>query len=245
MKYVKTFRVLINDTDCNGVAKASTVMKYYQQIAHEQLQQVGPDSETLKKSGCGFVLSRVSLSIYLPLFADDEITAETWPCESRGTSFIRCGRIMRGEDIVSEIYTVWGLVGMYDKKLRTVDEYPVGAPPEPALTLDIPTRLRLPKNMELMLAGERKIVYSDVDTNMHMNNAHYPDMFCDFVPSHGGKNRLVSNRPVAVLINYFSEAPLGETLKIYSGEEDGNYFFKTIRENGTVGAEAEIILDEI
>ncbi|MBP3378991.1 MAG: hypothetical protein J6L96_09590 [Clostridia bacterium] len=46
-------------------------------------------------------------------------------------------------------------------------------------------------------------------------------------------------------ISYVSEAPLGETLKIYSGVSDGVYYVRTKRENGQVNVEAEIMLEAI
>jgi hypothetical protein len=46
-------------------------------------------------------------------------------------------------------------------------------------------------------------------------------------------------------ISYISEAPLGETLKIYSGISDGVYYVRTVRESGQTNVEAEIMLEAI
>ena len=72
-----------------------------------------------------------------------------------------------------------------------------------------------------------------------MNNTVYPDMLCDFIPSMKGK------MVVRCSINYLNEAPLGETFKVYRAEDDGSYYFRTVRHDGSVGIEAEIVLDEI
>ena len=46
-------------------------------------------------------------------------------------------------------------------------------------------------------------------------------------------------------ISFVSEAPLGETLKIYAGQSDGIYYIRTLRGNGSVNVEAEIMLEAI
>ena len=52
-------------------------------------------------------------------------------------------------------------------------------------------------------------------------------------------------RVISLGISYISEAPLGETLKIYSGISDGVYYVRTIRENGQINVEAEIMTEAI
>ena len=53
-------------------------------------------------------------------------------------------------------------------------------------------------------------------------------------------------RVIKLEINYISEAPLGEALKIYMGSAgDGTYYFRTVRSSGKTNVEAEIMLEEI
>ena len=53
-------------------------------------------------------------------------------------------------------------------------------------------------------------------------------------------------RVIKMEINYLSEAPLGEAIKVYMGTAGENvYYFRTIRSSGKTNVEAEIVLEEI
>ena len=42
-----------------------------------------------------------------------------------------------------------------------------------------------------------------------------------------------------------NEAPLGEVLKVYAGQSDGVYYLRTLRHDGSVNVEAEIITEAV
>ena len=107
------------------------------------------------------------------------------------------------------------------------------------LELDAPARIRVPDEVSLRLAGERKVEYADVDVNGHMNNTKYPDFLCGWAAPMKGR------RAVSMGISFRSEAPLGCTLKVYRGELDGVHYVRSVKESGEVNAEAEIIFEEI
>ena len=65
-------------------------------------------------------------------------------------------------------------------------------------------------------------------------------MLCGLLPD------LTGHRVIKLAISYLSEAPLGERLKIYvSEEEDGAYWVRSVKQNGDVNCEAQIVTDEI
>ena len=128
------------------------------------------------------MLNRISIRVYKPLYTGDEIDVQTWVCEGRGLSSLRCVCIKRGEETVVEASSVWGLLDLKNNRLCKSEDAPYDLEPEPFLQLDLPRRLHVPHTEELTLMGERRIVYSDIDYNGHMNNTHYPDLFCDFTP---------------------------------------------------------------
>lgn len=239
MKQTEHYRVTVHDTDVNRIASASAVLRYMQEAAHLQLEVHHPSIDELRQEGKAFILSKLNMSIYQPIHTYDMITAETWPCESKGVSFNRCSRILRDGNIVAELSSVWALLDINSHKLLRVTDLVWNVEPEPPLELDSPSRIRIPKDLPLSLVGERQIVYSDLDLNEHMNNTNYPNMLCDYLPS------MIGKRVVSMSINYISELSNGESVKIYLGENDGAYYMRTIKENGNTGAEAEIVLDEI
>jgi acyl-ACP thioesterase len=86
--------------------------------------------------------------------------------------------------------------------------------------------------------GNYTVYYSDTDQNRHMNNTRYPDMYSNFLPLDGKRIRSMS-------IAYMNEAPLGEVLSVEMAENDGFYYFRTVRSDGKINSEAQIELCEI
>jgi len=240
MKFTTKFTVEGNDVDVNGIAGASRVLRYMQEAANRQMHTYGPSNEELWDRGLAFILSRFSMCLYRPLYAHDEIDVETWACESRGASFERNGRILRGGEVIAELYTVWALLQTEDHTLVRVNEIEFGFGTYPMLDFDAPLRVRLPRNYEPPLIGERQVVYSDLDRNRHMNNTNYPDMLCDYIP--GGMN---GRRVVRIAMHFRGEAARGDTVRIYGGEYESSYWFRTTVNGSNPGVEAEIVLDTI
>ena len=118
------------------------------------------------------------------------------------------------------------------------DEITVGFDPDTE-TCDMKVgRPAIPRGKELSFVGERKVVYSDADMNMHMNNAHYPDMFCDYIPE------LVGRRLAGFSISYANEARLNEKFDVLRYAEGNDFYFRTVLSDGKVGAEAKFTLAE-
>ena len=134
---------------------------------------------------------------------------------------------------------MWGIIDIETRHLCRVSEFTLDIETEPALELDSPTRIHIPNDLNLSLVGERTIVYSDLDLNGHMNNTNYPDMLCDFIPDMHNKRILMLG------INYVSEAVGSEVLKVYLAHNDGQYYIRTVRQDGTTNCEAIIMPENI
>jgi acyl-ACP thioesterase len=194
--------------------------------------------ELRDKRGLAFILSKITLAIRKPLYAFEDIEVQTWTSPSRGYSFIRNFRILRGEDIIAEAYTVWALVDINNKSFCRVEESGYSFIDEEPLELEFPARFRLPKGLTLSPLGKRKIVYSDLDYNMHMNNTKYPDMLCDYMPIED------TGRICGMTLSYLNEAAFGDTLELSGAELDGTYYFKTVDTEGKTCLEAQVFLED-
>lgn len=240
MIYTENYRISSHDCDFNGIARPSAILRYMHETSNLQLKEYGPSNDDLRKDGKAFILSKINLSFYKALRAFDNISVETWACESKGVSFYRCTRVLMGDDLVAEMVGVFALVDIENKSFCRVSDIKFGFEEEPTmLELDLPARFKIPSEVDLALQGEYTVSYSDTDENMHMNNTNYLDLFCNFLPDN--KN----NRVITAVINYQAEAPIGETVKIYRGEDDDVYYFRTVREDGLVNSESRIMVDLI
>ena len=216
------------------------MLRYMQDAANYEMEEDGLSYNELFLRGLSFVLSRIRMSFYSPIYAHEKIEVQSWACESRGVQFNRCYRIMKNGVIAAEAVSVWALVGVNDRHLHRVNEFDLPYRKDEMLELDMPARFKIPDDVDMRLVSERLVEYADVDMNGHMNNTHYPDVLC----SHLSEN-MRGQRVISMGISFLSEAPLGESVKIYSGMSDGNHYVRTVKENGQTNVEAEIILEPI
>ena len=235
MKYRMKTEVDVHDVDFNGVAKTSSIMKYIQTAAQCQLTEGGMSYDNLKSNNRAFILSRVKLEVLRPLVAHTPLTAITYPCESRGYSFLRCYELECDGEVVARAVSIWALVDTESRALVKVNDFNLGLPTLPPNELVL-RAMKLPST--LTDVGGYGVHYGDVDQNRHMNNTKYPDMYSNFLPLEGKMIR-------SITINYSNEARIGEKLRVQSAEENGYYYFRTVRADGQINSEAQIELCDI
>lgn len=235
MEYRINTEVDVHDVDYNGIAKTSSILRYIQTAAQSQLTDNGMSYDKLKEEGRAFILSRLKLEVLKPLRAYTPLTAISYPCESRGFSFLRCYELECDKEIVARAISAWALVDINNRSLVRVNDFNLGLPTLPQNGLVL-SHTRMPSS--LMDIGGYGVHYGDIDQNMHMNNTKYPDMYSSFLPLKGKMIRSIS-------INYSSEAKIGEKLRVQRAEQDGLYYFRTLRGDGSVNSEAEIELCDI
>lgn len=225
----------VHDLDYNGIAKASSILKYMQTAAEAQLSERGMSYNELRGMGRAFILSKIRLELTKPFRDAEPITAITFPSESRGFSFLRCYGIEQEGVTVARAVSLWALIDTNDRSLVKVNDFNLDLPLLPPLDLTF-NRFRMPDG--LVDVGGYGVHYGDVDRNMHMNNTKYPNMYSNYLP-------LVGKRISSISINYLSEAKMGEKMRVLRAGADDRFYFRTVKSDGTINSEAEITLCDI
>ncbi len=239
MKFSYDFKVSSQETDLNGIASATAVMRYMQETANLGHEDYGPTMDELRKSGKAFILSRAALDIYKPLYAQDKITVTSWLNEARGYGYNRSTVIERNGEKIAAMMAFWGAIDIEKRQPIRVEEIKLGfGTDDDKLEVASPMRFRL-NGVDFSELGDYKVVYGDCDQNIHLNNTNYPRIFSGFIPNMLGK------RVTHLSINYQHEARLGASFKVYGAENGGAFLFKTVLEDGNVGSEARIVLSNV
>lgn len=241
MIYTSKYKVRWHDTDANRHITPTHLLMYMEETSNAHLCAAGMSLDALRDTrGLAFLLSRISMRIYQTLSVDDAIEVDTWVCESRGLSFLRCYRVRKGDEVVAEAHTVWALIDLETRKLLPASAFPYDIEPEAALGSEFSARVRYPALDAMEHIADRTIVYSDVDYNQHMNNTHYPNMLCDFTPE------ILSRRITGVTLSFLHEATLGHTLKVYrrARDEGDGYLFRLQDSDGTVCLDAQLLCED-
>lgn len=227
----------IHDVDHNGVVRMSSLMKYIQSAAQTQLTLNGMSYEELRNMKRAFILSRIKLEFTEPVRAYEHITAVTYPCDSRGYSFLRCYALEKDGRTIGRAVSMWALIDTDTRSLVRVNDFELGLQTHEPHSLAL-TRFTMPSVIKEL--GTYTVNYGDLDQNCHMNNTRYPDMYSNFLPLDGMRIKSIS-------INYKNEARRGERLRVEraDGADGKTYYFRTVRTDGLVNTEAEIELEEI
>ena len=236
MEYFNTdITVDIHDVDYNGVARTSALMKYIQSAAQTQLTESGMSYDKLKERKRAFILSKIKMEFTETVRAYEPLCAISFPCNSRGFSFLRCYKLLRDGITIGRAASVWALIDTDTHSLIRVNDFDLGLETFDPLDLSL-TRIVMPKDMKKV--GTYSVNYGDTDQNMHMNNTKYPDLYSNFLP-------LADKRIEEITINYANEAPFGDTLDVYRAQENGFFYFRTVRSDGKTNTETEIKLADI
>ena len=233
--YTKKIEVDIHDVDFNGVARTSSLMRYIQSAAQSQLTDNGLSYDILKSRKRAFILSRIKMEFTETVRAYEKLTATTFPCDSRGFSFLRCYSLERDGVTIGKAVSVWALIDTDTRGLVKVSDFELGL--QTYSPLDI-TLTRISHPSEMVKVGDFTVQYGNTDQNRHMNNTAYPDLFSNFLP-------LENKRIKSISISYLAEAPAGDTLSVLRGFVDGIYYFRVLRSDGKINSEAEIELCDI
>lgn len=250
MKFTAKYTSNWHDTDAHRVVRAGKLVTYMQETANRQCEASGLPLEKLRdEKGLGFILGSISMRIFSPLYAYEGFEVRTWCKQARGYTFNRYFEIVRGDTLIAAASTVWVLIDINEKRMVRAESadwmdscFYYDEPVDPD---SIPKKVRIPRDTELFEVGKRKIFYSDIDYNMHMNNTHYPDMICDYL------DEMTADSPAyrveSMSLSYIKESHLGATLTVFRSRktEDGNIYVRTQNDVGETCLDAQVTLTEI
>jgi len=237
VKFSRKYTTTWHDTDAERRVRPTQLLVYMQETSNFHVASSGMTLDELRdKKRLAFILSKIKLAIHKPLYAYEDIDVETWTADTRGFGFLRFFRIKRGEEIIAEAESTWALVGLDDKKLYRTDSLDWNLEGDEVINVGLPNRFRVPHNEELTVLGDRRIVYSDLDYNQHMNNTKYADMLCDFLPI-----ERVGNIKGMSLV-YLHEAHFGDTVTVRAKETEEGYLVRTVNSEGVACLEAQILI---
>lgn len=226
----QTIKIKSYDVHPNGVVKISALQKYMQQIAREDSDSYGATYAKMREANMVFVITRLALEFRRPLCDEDIVTIRSINNRSEGASFVREFLFFANGEQVAAATTLWALLDFEKRSILRPSALKFKIPALNIPGLGIPVQKRLiEKGTVLTPLGERRVVFSDLDENNHLNNAYYSDIIADFSPV-----SLYDHWLSGLQIGFLSEARLGDTLSV--GIESCKNGFRLAACNGRTGA---------
>ena len=205
--YTQTFHLNDTHVDCFGRLKPSVLLQFIQEVASVHGSALGADYETLAKKNLFWAILRTRVQITRLPVSGETIRLETWPMPTPRVAYPRS--IIAYDASGGEIFRAITLWVMMDKTSRSLV-----IPAKSGITvqgrleggeLAVPGSL-IPRPMER--DDSRKVRFTDLDINGHMNNTRYFDWIYDLLPSSFHESRAVKEFTIC----YLAEAREGQTL---------------------------------
>lgn len=237
--YILPVRLTSFDIGATREMKYSMILRLLQESAGRQLEEVGLEYSVLRKT-YGMVFLLVSAAVHirrLPVYGET-VEAETWLSGIKGARFVRGLRLHVGGQICVEVGSHWVLVDPDSHRILRPSRFQSLMPAKPGAPLPVAVEKQHPGLLfgehalkdSVLQEEKRKVRYSDLDSNEHVNNAVYLDMLCDCFP--GGFAGYAFS---SIQIDFLREAKHNESIVIracrkneqadYEGQIDGRPCF--------------------
>jgi len=161
----------------------------------------------------------------------EKMTVTTWQRCIKGVQFIRDTEFLDEEgNLLIEATCGWILADPINHKIKRPTDYKMGQLVEnqsdKALFGSGRVKISIPENSEKI--ATRRVVFTDIDYNNHLNNTRYADIISDFVPDLGEKVEICELDLV-----FAGEAYLNEDIEIFRTKtEDDTYIINGTHSRG-------------
>ena len=174
--------------------------------------------EMMEKYNLFWMLARMWYRLDRPLKWNETLSIRTWHRGGSGASSYRDFDLFVDGKPVGEAVSVWVLADADTHRLARmskIEEFQ-GTDGGKLCKDKSLSRFKLPQ--EMAAADHRAMHYSDTDINGHVNNVRYADFICDAIRMDQlGQDFYVS----ALQVDYLAECMAGETITLFTGEQDG------------------------
>ena len=228
--YKKNYLIDDMSVDCFGKLKLSSLLYYAQDVAGRHSELLGADYDSLARQRLFWAVTRHRVQITRLPVRGETITVETWPMPTTKIAYPRSMVAFdaQGNELFRSI-SLWVLMDLENRTMVLPGKS--GVTVNGCLTgseLAVPHSI-LPKPMINQEA--RRVTYSCLDRNNHMNNTKYLDWVDDLLPAAFHETHPVRGFSLC----YLSEAREGQEIALcYHMDEAGNLLVDGHRENTDV-----------
>ncbi|MBU1077719.1 MAG: hypothetical protein KKH98_10525 [Spirochaetes bacterium] len=208
---IKTF-----DVDFNRKLKLNALFKYFQEIASNHAEHLGWGYEALQKKGFFWLLSRMKINVKrLPEWKED-VVIQTWPKGVERLFALRDFLIMDKEKrVIVEASSVWILYDIKASRPARVEKFikDPGLFSSRHAVNEVPGRIE--PSDELETVNEKKVVYSDIDVNEHVNNTRY----LEWIQDSFDREMFQKQNIQSLQVNFLKEVRYSDTVLIKKSQD--------------------------
>lgn len=237
----REYSINISDVDFTKSLKLSALFNYFQDIASVGAESLGIGIDTLiDKYNVTWVITRFRIKIFRNPVLNEKITIETWHHGHKRLEFERDFRVLDSDgNVIAAAASSWIILDIKTREIRKpelITYDPSTIREEHAIDCKVG---RLKSVGELEAVYKKRIGYSDIDFNGHLNNTKYVDYAMDCFCI----ERLSEYSVKSIAIDYISEALPEDILVLYkdvSSNASLSYIEGTSEKSGKVVFRSQI-----
>ena len=208
------YEIEYQNVDYYGEYKYSDLLSKLSNLATKNAIEIGLWNESFNGK-YGWVLVKQTVKLKRPLLIGEKLTVSTRAKGERKIQYFRTYDLKVNDEVIGGIYSIWTLIDI--EKRRIVRPQKVG--------ISIPECEEYPSfvekyepllDIETKKVQTRKVSYSDIDLNKHMNNARYLEWVMDLLPQEKKQDFFIDE----MTMHYLKEIAPKSRVDLYYGQED-------------------------
>lgn len=184
LEYKMTVMPHTTQCDFNNELRASGIVDILQDCARLHIQQLGYDDDAMKKLGYCWVLTYETYELVSRMPKLGEILkVNTWPHEKRKLEYDREIEIRdQNDNLLIKAYTNWVIIDREKRTLTRAPEVIISGEFKGNINYEGPCKRKLILgNGEILDTHYHKVSLTDLDANLHANNAKYLDFIMNSI----------------------------------------------------------------
>jgi medium-chain acyl-[acyl-carrier-protein] hydrolase len=224
-QYQKEYKIPVYEIGADGKINPHSLFNYFQDIASEQAKKLGFGMDDLMKDNHFWVLSRMAARIEIWPGWEETIIVRTWP---RGTDKIFAVRDYEASfpdgRIISSATSSWLIVDITSRRVQRPDyvltKYNSGTEVKSAIERNAAKLEPVDETGKKSLPF--RVRHSDLDINLHTNNA----MYIKWITDSYDLDFRMSHFPSSFEINYLAESRWDDEIYLRSAPDkiNGEYY---------------------
>ena len=220
------FPIKSYDSDQNGKLTLHALFHFLQECAWDNARLNDFGYEYLKSENAFWVLTRILVQMDEYPEWREEVQIKTWPKGTDGFFALRDFEIYKENKVVGRATTSWLILDQNTRRPRKLDNFNF-------LHENFLQEAAIDRNLEKIISprelnkiDNRKVYYSDLDVNKHVNNATYVKWILDSYFSK--KNKQISEFE----INFISELNLNDEFTVHESieSEESYYVLRNLKD---------------
>lgn len=207
--YQQDFTITDVYVDCYGRLLPSKILYIMQEVAGFHFAQLSMDYDSLAQKRMFWAVTRHKVQITRLPLRGETIRVETWPMPTTRVAYPRS--MVAYDRDGNEVFRSISLWVLMDQQTRAMV-----LPGKSGILVsgilrgnELPSPRSLPPTL-CACTVRRRVCFTDLDANIHMNNGRYLEWAADLLPASFHKNHRLQD----VTLCYLSEAREGDELEI-------------------------------